>query len=72
MALGSLLGREVGRRLVWRKPAKSLGIRPSFWYFCLGILIVRDKDIMFGGLSGRAPGGAALQRGNTRGNIKNV
>ena len=35
-------------------------------------LIVRDKDIMFGGLTGRAPGGAALQRGNTRGNIKNV
>ena len=24
--------------LVWRTRAKSLGIRPSFWYFCLGIL----------------------------------
>ena len=25
--------------LVWRTRAKSLGIRPSFWYFCVGILL---------------------------------
>ena len=35
-------------------------------------MIVRDKDIMPGGLPGRAPGGAALQRGNTREIINNV